>query len=409
MKQTEIGLMPDDWEVAELEKVALVNMGQSPSSSTYNVTKSGLPFYQGKTDFGFIHPVKRIYCSSPSKIAEANDILISVRAPVGPVNITDEKCCIGRGVAAIRPKSITDRMFLYFYLMYSEAKIASKGTGSIFKAINKSQLISFPVPTFDKEEQNNIGNVLTLIQSAIQKQEQIIRTATELKNALMQKFFTEGTKAEAQKQTEIGLIPESWEVVELKSVCEKPTYGFTESASDKGNVKFLRITDIKDDGVNWHEVPFCNCPQERVNNYLLKDNDIVFARIGATTGKSFLIKNPPYAVYASYLIRVRPKSSEIIPDYLYYFFNSSEYWKQIDLNKKDNMKQGMNGSKLQILLIPKASIGEQNEIVNVFDSLDKKIKHHQTKKQTLSALFRSMLHQLMTGQIRVKDLELKKV
>lgn len=203
------------------------------------------------------------------------------------------------------------------------------------------------------------------------------------------------------KQTEIGLIPESWEVVELKSVCEKPTYGFTESASDKGNIKFLRITDIKDDGVNWNDVPFCNCPQEKVNNYLLKNNDIVFARIGATTGKSFLIKNPPYAVYASYLIRVRARSNEILPAYLYYFFNSSEYWKQIDLNKKDNMKQGVNGSKLQILLIPKASIGEQKEIVKIFDSLEMKIKHHQAKKQTLTALFRSMLHQLMTGQIRV--------
>lgn len=185
MKQTEIGLIPDDWEVAELEKVALVNMGQSPPSSSYNGDKSGLPFYQGKTDFGLIHPVKRIYCSLPSKIAEPNDILISVRAPVGPVNITDEECCIGRGIAAIRPKYFTDRMFLYFYLMYSEEKIASKGTGSIFKAINKSQLISFPVPTFEIDEQNKIGNILTLIQSAIQKQEQIIRTTTELKNALM--------------------------------------------------------------------------------------------------------------------------------------------------------------------------------------------------------------------------------
>jgi type I restriction enzyme S subunit len=119
-----------------LVEIAKLNMGQSPPSASYNDIGEGLPFYQGKTDFGFINPVPRKYCNEPRKIADKGDILISVRAPVGPVNIADDKCCIGRGLAAIKA-SEADHLFLYFDLIYQESFIASLGTGSTFKAINK--------------------------------------------------------------------------------------------------------------------------------------------------------------------------------------------------------------------------------------------------------------------------------
>lgn len=102
------------------------------------------------------------------------------------------------------------------------------------------------------------------------------------------------------KETEIGLIPQDWKINTLGEISLKPQYGFTDSASKEGNAKFLRITDITENGVNWENVPYCYCPEEKIEAYLLQDDDIVIARIGATTGKSYLIKNPPKCVFASY-------------------------------------------------------------------------------------------------------------
>jgi type I restriction enzyme S subunit len=187
-------------------------MGQSPSSSTYNETGNGLAFFQGKSDFGFRHPSPRLYCSAPLKIAKPRDILMSVRAPVGPTNIADQECCIGRGLAAIQPRSI-DGNFLFYNLRYIEKYIASLGTGSTFHAINKAQLGNVAVNEheFDIAEQRKIADVLGVAQRAIEQQEKLLQLTTDLKKSLLRKLFTEGLRGEPQKQTEIGLLPESWE------------------------------------------------------------------------------------------------------------------------------------------------------------------------------------------------------
>ena len=113
----------------QLHTVATIIAGQSPPSSTYNSTGGGLPFFQGKADFQEKHPRVRMWCNSTKrKEAKPGDILMSVRAPVGSVNICDQHSIIGRGLAAIRPLSILDGEFLYFFLKSNEEKIAGLGT-----------------------------------------------------------------------------------------------------------------------------------------------------------------------------------------------------------------------------------------------------------------------------------------
>lgn len=106
------------WERVKLESVAEIVAGQSPPSSTYNTDGKGLPFYQGKADFGMRFPKTRQWCSEPVKVAEAGDVLISVRAPVGPTNLAEEKCCIGRGLSAIRPSRQLDTSYLLHCLEF---------------------------------------------------------------------------------------------------------------------------------------------------------------------------------------------------------------------------------------------------------------------------------------------------
>jgi type I restriction enzyme S subunit len=141
-----------------LEEVCEIIMGQSPSSDSYNSTGNGLPFFQGKSEFGEVFPTAVKWCSSPGKIAQAGDILISVRAPVGPTNLAKEKCCIGRGLAAIRPYSgKIDRDFLLLQLQYLENYLVKKGQGSTFESIGTSELTSLQIYTPEVAIQHRIA------------------------------------------------------------------------------------------------------------------------------------------------------------------------------------------------------------------------------------------------------------
>ena len=138
--------------------------------------------------------------------------------------------------------------------------------------------------------------------------------------------------------------------VTLSELAENPQYGFTASASlEEIGVKFVRITDLKDGGISWDTVPYCKCDEP--GKYLIYPNDILFARTGATTGKTHLVKEAPHAVFASYLIRIRPKLL-VEPEYLYSFFQSDAYWTQILEEKEGSAQPNVNGQKLMNILVP---------------------------------------------------------
>ncbi|WP_369017263.1 restriction endonuclease subunit S [Thermatribacter velox] len=159
--------LPSGWRWVKLGEVCQVVMGQSPPSSSYNKDGIGLPFFQGKADFGEIHPTPRVWCTEPKKIAEAGDILISVRAPVGPTNVAESRCCIGRGLAAIRVDSEIESTFLLFYLRSIENMLATSGYGSTFNAITKRELISLKIPLPPLHEQRRIVAHLEAVQEKI--------------------------------------------------------------------------------------------------------------------------------------------------------------------------------------------------------------------------------------------------
>jgi len=148
----------------KLGDIADIIMGQSPLSKSYNRNKEGLPFYQGKTEFNDIYIKEaRVYCDSPAKIAEKNDILISVRAPVGDVNIATQKSCIGRGLASIRPKEV-NYLYLFYLLKEQKLNFEKMGVGSTFKAINKNNISSLEISIVGMDKQDKIKEYLLLIE-----------------------------------------------------------------------------------------------------------------------------------------------------------------------------------------------------------------------------------------------------
>lgn len=185
-----LGPIPSGWEVKPLSKIAVLTMGQSPAGTTYNETGEGLPFYQGRTDFGFRFPKKRIYCSAPTRIAQKGDILISVRAPVGDLNIANETCCIGRGVASIR-SYISKDSFLYYAMLSAQTQFDVFNTeGTVFGSINRKDLSSFsiltPIEQLVKEFNNIIGNFDLKIEENLKQ----IQTLTELRDTLLPRLIS---------------------------------------------------------------------------------------------------------------------------------------------------------------------------------------------------------------------------
>lgn len=169
--------LPQGWSKCCLPDFTDIVMGQSPTSDTYNKNGSGLPFFQGKAEFGALHPTVAKYCSAPNKIALAGATLLSVRAPVGPTNLAKEKCCIGRGLAAIHPAGGITPMFVLYLLRSIEVDISKEGTGSTFSAINKQFIeeLVFGLPPLS--EQHRIVAKIEELFSELDKGIENLKTA----------------------------------------------------------------------------------------------------------------------------------------------------------------------------------------------------------------------------------------
>ena len=162
-------------------------------------------------------------------------------------------------------------------------------------------------------------------------------------------------------------VPEGWAWTTVNNISKSIIYGVSESAKSEGKYKLLRITDIQNNKVDWETVPFTDFDDDKVASYILYDGDIVFARTGATAGKSYLIKGlSQKAIYASYLIRVQTFDL-ILPEYVKLFFESGYYWEQIELTSVGIGQPNVNGTILGSLNIPLPPFAEQKRIVIEID------------------------------------------
>ena len=154
------------WKECKLGEVAEINMGQSPKSEFYNQDKIGLPFLQGNRTFGLKYPYFDTYCSEPTKIAKHGEILFSVRAPVGDINIANDEICIGRGLCSINSKDKNNE-FLYYLLHFLKNEIINNESGSVFGSINRTDLSNINVLYPPIEEQKAIAEILSSLDDKI--------------------------------------------------------------------------------------------------------------------------------------------------------------------------------------------------------------------------------------------------
>lgn len=201
---------PADWSWKSLDDpdVCEIVMGQSPPGNTYNETGDGLPFFQGKTDFGEIYPIARKWCTDPRKISLPGDVLISVRAPVGPTNLTSEKCIIGRGLAALRPTEHVNTKYLLYILRVLEETIAGKGKGSTFQNISKAALGEVEIPLPDLALQERIVARIEALLAEVREMQtlhsSIITDIGSLFDAVLKEKFDESETVHWSYEGDLG-------------------------------------------------------------------------------------------------------------------------------------------------------------------------------------------------------------
>ena len=398
-KNTPIGKIPVDWEVVSLKDVSEINMGQSPPSEDCNDKGTGLPFYQGNAEFGSKYPNPQKWCDSPKKVANEGDILISVRAPVGEINIAPHKCGIGRGLAAVNSNAVHDE-YLYHSLFLHMKALQKIAQGSTFEAINRKELSELLIFLPPAPEQKKIAEILATVDEAIEKTARIIEKIKETKRGLMQRLLTRGIGHKKFKKTEIGEIPEEWEVIRLKDITQKFYNGGTPDTKIMeywdGNIPWVTGADfegqkikqfrryITDEGV-----------KNSATNVIPKGNLLVVTRTGV--GKLAIA---PFDIAISQDITgVILDSEKSLPGYIYWYLNFKS-------NRLRSIIQGtsINGllrEDLESIAVPLPPLSEQKQIAVILSSVDEEIEKETNHREQLETLEKELMQVLLTGKIRV--------
>jgi type I restriction enzyme S subunit len=322
--------------------------------------------------------------------------LFACRGAFGVIDSNLDGCYVSGEFPTFVP--INDRvdinfLRLWFRLPMTIRKVESDCTGSTPLTRNRFKenfFLNLKIFLPPLAEQRRIVAKIDELAARIEEASRLRHEATHEVQALL------------ESASKVAFKPKShWSEARVGDFCEMPQYGYTESATTEPvGPRFLRITDIQNGRVSWDNVPYCSCPNPQP--YFLKENDILFARTGATTGKSFLIRDCPEAVFASYLIRLRVRST-VTPEYLYQYFQSPPYWTQVIEEKKGTGQPNVNGKKLANIRVPIPPLAEQRRIVEYLDSLAIKVEElKELQAQTfveLDAMIPSILDKAFKGEL----------
>ena len=378
-------------EYIALKDVCRINMGQSPESSSYNENGEGIPFFQGNADFGEKYPVTRVWCTAPTKIANAGDILISVRAPIGALNYAKEECCIGRGLAAITPdpgKFSTE--FIFWLLRGKNAELNSKGTGSTFKAIGRKVLEETLVPGYGFEQQHTCAINLEKVYAIIQMRKQELMKLDELIKARFVEMFGDPVHN-----------PKKWNTYQLDECLERIDNGKSFVCSDKPREgKYPAV--LKLSAATYGDYR----PAE--NKALLDENQFVAEAEVHSGDLLFTRKNTPELVGMAAYVQETPEKL-MMPDLIFRLVTNEKMnpvflWQLINCKEFRPVIQGVSGGSAKSMSnISKERLGKisvicpprhiQDQLVPFVAQVDKSKVAIQKALDETQLLFNSLMQQ----------------
>lgn len=299
----------------KLKDCATIIAGQSPQSKYYNTTGEGLPFFQGKADFGELHPTVRVYCSKPTKIAEKDDILLSVRAPVGPTNLSPGKVCIGRGLTAIRPDDSLDLKYLLNYFRYFEIQLASQGTGTTFKAITQAVVKNLEIPIPPKDEQRRIVSRIEELFSKLDKGVETLQTTKQQLAVYRQAVLKETFSNVLGKKT---LIKDVCNAIKVGIVI-KPTQYYVQT----GGVFAFRNSNVRRGCIEDKDWVMISKSGHHANSRSeVHAGDVLISRSGVNLGMAAVVPERFDGYNAIDVIIAVPEQTKLLPEYLVHYTNS---------------------------------------------------------------------------------------
>ena len=425
--------LPEGWEWTRLGSVFFTVTGSTPSTKDTSLYGIDYPFYKpadldaGYKVFKSESTVSEKGYRSGRPLPPHSVLVTCISATIGKTGYIHNAGICNQQINAILPNTDILSDYTYFCIcsQFEQQQILINSSATTLPILNKSKFdnLLFPVPPHEQQLLivDKIQGMLTLVNKIQDNQEflkdKIIATKSKILDLAIRgelvpqnpddepaSVLLERIRAEKEELIKKGKIkrdkkesvifkgddnsyyeklfngkancineqlpfelPEGWEWTRLGCISDAIQYGLSNSAETFGDYRLLRITDIQDGHVDWDSVPFTSIDEPE--KYLLHKNDIIFARTGATVGKSFFITDLPYAsVYASYLIRIRLMRG-ISPNYVYQFFNSNCYWKQVTSKAVGVGQPNCNGTSLKKLFVPLPSKAEQQRIVNKISEL----------------------------------------
>jgi len=388
MKRHEVS---QEWSETSLKKMAKIIMGQSPDSSTYNQDGEGFVFLQGNADFGATNPRSNMFCSSPKKIAKKGNILISVRAPVGDLNIADKDYCIGRGVAAFEAGKEIDSIFLYYALFLSRQYLFRVMQGTTFEAVNKTDLeriiVSKPAAT---EVQRKIAAILLTIDKAIEKTQALIDKNEKIKQGLM------GDLLNPEKR------PNNWKekrITEISDIISGSTPKTSVLNYWNGSIVWITPEDLSENDSIYMKTSSRKMSEKGLKNcsaQIIPKNSIVMSS-RAPIGYLAIMKVDYSTNQGCKSFRLK----DVNPEFIYYLL-------KYNMQNIRQMGEGTTFSEIsktqieKIKLVLPESTKEQEKIASILLKADDKIYLEQMYLNKLAKMKSGLMQDLLTGKVRVK-------
>ena len=308
-----------------------------------------------------------------------------------------------------------DPDFLFFAVQLDAvlAGVAALETGASYPAARDTDVLSQPIPIPPLPDQRDISAVLTAARAALLHEAECEAASAALKSAAMQDLFTNGLRGEAQKETEIGPAPESWEIAALDDC------SFVQTGAAKGRslgdaeiveIPYLRVANVQDGRLDLTEMKTIPIRRTEIERYRLHDGDVVLTEGGDfdKLGRGFIWQGQiDLCIHQNHIFAVRTDRSRLLSEFFAYQAQSP-YGKAYFLkvaHKTTNLAC-INSTKLKAFPVLLPPLQDQQEVVDILDAIDRKIDLHRKKRAVLDELFKALLHKLMTGEIRVGDLDL---
>jgi type I restriction enzyme S subunit len=399
----------------KLENICEVIMGQSPPGQTVSNTPKGLPFLQGCAEFGSLYPLSQKWCSSPLKVCNRDDILISVRAPVGELNIADQEYCIGRGLAAVRFGENFPTSYGWHVLRFWSNNLRSRAQGSTFEAVSRRDIENLIVNISPYNERAVIAVILDTVDKAIRRTEALIEKLRRIKAGLLHDLLTRGLDENGQlrdpllhpeqfRDSQLEMIPKNKDLIPFSDlVFVNPSLSL-KLPSPESEVSFIPMQDASDTG-EWINRQTRKLSSIGSSFTSFQEGDVLFAKItpcmenGKGAHALGLVKGVGFGSTEFHVLRPRQGNS---PRYIYHWCHTRELRLAAEVNMTGTAgQQRVPAEFFTRFTIPKMDPDEQSKIAVILDSMGEAVQREEKQKEKLHLLKAGLMQDLLTGRVRV--------